>query len=80
MDTLTVSPATYAAAFSKCKPGEPVSGTFSGTFGEPNPDGSYAIELDSVTKDEAEPAEEPEMEMPEGASPAAKAVMSRGGN
>jgi len=77
MDTLTVSPATYASAFSTCKPGEAVTGTFSGTFGTAKPDGSYDIELDSVTKDEADPAEEPEMEMPETASPAAKAVMMK---
>ena len=82
MDSLTISPETYASVFSQCKPGEEISGTYSGTFGEPNPDGSYTVEVSALTKDETEtaaPEEVPEEGAMMGASPAAAAVMSRGG-
>lgn len=79
MDSLTISPETYAAAFSECQPGEAVTGTFSGTVGQPAADGSYPIELDAVTKDakieEEEVVEEPAI--PTGASPAAAAVLKK---
>ena len=83
MDTLTVSAETYAAQFSKCKPGEAVTGTFSGTVGQPDATGNYTIELNAVTKDptgdeaETAPVEEAPEEMMGGVSPAAKAVMGR---
>lgn len=79
MDSLTISPETYAASFSECKPGEVVTGTFTGTVGAASPDGSYPIELTAVTKDEAAEQEEVGAEMPEmaGASPAAKAVLKK---
>lgn len=83
MDSLTISAETYAAQFSKCKPGEAVTGTFSGTVGEPGDDGSYVIELNAVTKDEAGPNEEgidneavdATEGIPASASPAARAVL-----
>lgn len=78
MDSLTISPETHAAQFSECKPGEVITGTFSGTYGEPGPDGSYPVQLTAVTKDAAEPEAEEVAEesmVPEGASPAATAVL-----
>lgn len=79
MDSLTISPETYAASFSECKPGEVVTGTYTGTVGQPAADGSYPIELTEVTKEAAEPLEEEPMveEAPVGASPAAAAVLKK---
>lgn len=84
MDKLVISPETHAATFSECKEGEAITGTFSGTYGKANADGSYDVTLDSVTKDAAAPEaaketdeEIADMAVPETASPAAAAILKK---